>query len=214
MNLKTKKALLLLLPLLVGGGAIYAMNRRNALPGLKAPDPQKLTDVPTTDKVKPSSLFPLRKGTINDKVKELQRAIGLTGDDIDGKFGTQTESKLLAYAGVMEVKDQAQLDQIKQMAIGISNKARAESLLTAFQKGGMAMMCTKSCDAQLVLEDYAGALTYMPKYLPLVNGKTYNNQDYILVKVTKLGNLIFEINKGTLQGLYAVDPNKVSLSKV
>jgi hypothetical protein len=219
MKSSTKKAILIMLPLVVGGSLIYAMNHKPKKVGrpIDATDPdQKLTDVdttkPTATKVQPE--FPLKKGSTGEKVKELQAAIGLTGKDVDGDFGSGTEAKLLSFAGIKEVTDQAQLDEVKRKSIGISNKLRADTLVARFKKGGVAMMCTANVSAQVVTQDSFGAITYLKKYLSLSAGKVYNSDDYKMVGSTQLGNLLFQVTRGTLAGLYAVDPNKVTVANI
>lgn len=220
MNPKTKRGILLTLPLLIGGGLIYWMNKKASTPKkgskpVNATDAdQKPVDNPVNTKPIVTSEFPLQKGSRNDKVKELQTAIGLTGKDVDGIFGSGTESKLFSFAGVKIVQDQAQLDSIKQLAIGISNQARAESLVKKFLAGGVALMCTKDTDMQQYVQDSYGAITYMKKFLPLYQGKVYNNQDYKLIGYSKLGKLQVQITNGALSGMWAVDPNSVTVTNV
>lgn len=214
MNPKTKRAILFILPLAIGGGLIYAMNRKVKKDSktTNATDPdQAATDTPVNTKpVVVTSEFPLQKGSNNAKVKELQQAIGAT--PVDGIFGSGTEAKLLSFSGVKVVKDQSQLDAIKKQAIGISGKVRADMLVTKFKAGGVALMCTKNTDMQMVTQDSFGAISYLSKFLALSAGKVYNPDDYKLVGSTKMGNLLVQITRGTLAGMWAVDPNTVTIT--
>lgn len=216
MNQKTKKAILLSLPLIIGGGLIYAMNRKvkkDTTPVNASDEDQKPSEIPVNTKpaiVTPE--FPLQKGSKGEKVKELQSAIGAS--PVDGIFGSGTETKLFSFAGVKVVQDQDQLDTIKKKAIGVSNQVRADSLVRKFKAGGVALMCVKDCDMQKFVQDSFGAITYLKTYLPLKAGKVYNNQDYQLIGSSKMGNLQVQITRGELAGLWAVDPNNVTLTNI
>jgi hypothetical protein len=209
MNLKTKRILLLVAPLVIGGTLLYAMNhkKKKLVPGGDgAPDEAKPAPAP-----KPVSMFPLKSGSNNAKVKELQSAIGLSGKDVDGIFGSGTEAKLKAFAGVIEVADQAALDQIKKKAVGVTNLSRATDLLAKFQKGNVAIYTTSKLSIQKIQEDISGALINTGSYINMAANKTFNNQDYKLKGTTKLGNLLMEITRGDLAGTYSVDPTTITL---
>jgi hypothetical protein len=210
MNLKTKRILLLVAPLAVGGVLLYAMNHKKKVASGGAKDGAQ-DDAKPVPAPPPASMFPLKNGSNNAKVKELQSAIGLSGKDVDGIFGSGTEAKLKAFAGVIEVADQAALDQIKKKAVGITNNARASDLLSKFQKGGVAIYTTAKLTVQKVQEDISGALISTGTFVSMAANKTYNNQDYKLKGTTKLGNLLMEITRGDMAGTYSLDPNSITL---
>ena len=48
----------------------------------------------------------LRRGNTGDAVKKLQQALGLTGASVDGKFGAETEAKVVAFQLAKGLKPQ------------------------------------------------------------------------------------------------------------
>jgi lysozyme family protein len=206
MNLKTKKTLLLVLPLVAGGILIYAINRNKNKPSTKPNGQAKPATPPKT-----TSDFPIKVGSRGDKVKELQTAIGFKGSDVDGIFGSDTLAALKDFAGISQVADQASLDQIKKKATGVSNASLAENLLSQFQKGEVAVYTRSKITIAKVQEDVNGALLNTGTFITMAASKTYNNSDYKLVGTTKLGNLELQITSGALAGLYVVDPNTITL---
>jgi hypothetical protein len=218
MNVKTKRVLLMAGPLLVGLGAIAWINRKGAKssgPAVVAGSKDESTAVTKKPATAPSG-FPLALGVYNsDKVKELQKALGLAVADQDGDFGPKTQTALVAFAGVSQVDSQAQLDQIKNKAANLSTStSRALQILASFQKGGVEIYVPKTFDAKGVTIDYAGAHVPTGTLLTLSGGKSYNNADYKIVGTTKLGMVTFQVTRGTFAGTYDADPSKITLKTV
>lgn len=205
MNAKTKKFLAIGLPILAAGGIIYALNRKK-----KTGDIVAATD----GDVKPAALkpvtpvFPLKQGSRNEKVKELQRTIGA---EADGIFGPNTENTLIKFAGVRIVRDQKELDDLRKKANGVNSAARAADLLKKFREGGVSMYVIKDTIADKIVLDAYGAVQYEDKRVTLHGGKLYNNIDYVLKTYTQAGKLIFDIMRGAAAGTYIIDPNDVTL---
>lgn len=91
---------------------------RNGFDAQGNPNPKcQFSDPATTGEPSPAgtsgwvsdSTFPIKKGSWGPKVAALQTAIGASSD---GKFGPQTESKLIAKTGKAEVSNAADYDKI------------------------------------------------------------------------------------------------------
>ncbi len=204
MNKGLKKFLLYGLPLIGAAGIIYFLNRKK-----KPVVPATEADVKDTSEPKPASGFPLKQGSRGDKVKELQSFINTP---VDGIFGPDTENALIKFAGVRVVKDSKEFDALKKKAQGQSSSARAADLIKKFNADpSLSMYVIKDAPVESVTIDAYGAVQYLGKYKTFAGGKKYSRNDYILKTATQLGKLIFEINKGTLAGMYIVDPNLISV---
>jgi hypothetical protein len=80
-----------------------------------------------------SSNFPLKKGVRNDKVKELQLALGIPSTTFGfGYFGNQTLSKLKLYYGKESIANEAEFKVAK------AKIAKAIQLLSSASKAGIA----------------------------------------------------------------------------
>ena len=228
MNLQTKKILLIVLPLLIAGGGIYAMNSHNKKNGKnkgeEKPSDEKKDSAGAggskgsastkTAAAQPAPGFPLKKGMPkNDLVKELQRAIGFSGKAVDGDFGSGTLTKLQSFAGLSEVADQAALDTIKRKAVGVTNLSRAADQVKKFAAGGVAIYFPKTVVLKQYIEDVNKALSPTGRQYSFTAGKTYNNKDFKVKDVTVLGNVLIQCVTGDLAGLYVADPNAITLVK-
>jgi hypothetical protein len=213
MNPKLKKAIVVFGPLVVGIGAIYFLNRKRKeeIDSAETILPGQELNIPVQSAPAPTSMFPLKQGSNNSKVKELQSILGVTAD---GAFGPKTEDALVKFAGVRSVDSQAQLDEIKRKAQGSTNFNRAMDLFNRFNKGGQAIYVIKSTQTLQAIVDTFGAIIYTGKAITLPGGKVYNNQDYKITGVTKTGNLQVTVTRGTLAGMYIFDPNNITLKAV
>lgn len=211
MNSKLKKALILFGPLLAGGGLIVYLNLKKKKKMDNAPVVAPGQDIAATvETIAPvaSSLFPLRNGVSNVKVKELQGILGVTAD---GAFGPKTEAALVSLGGMRTIDSQEQLDALKKQAAGVSNLSRANDLALKFLKGGQSIYVINTAQLPQVMEDSYGAIIRTGKYLKLTSGIVYNNTDYQLTKSTKAGNVLMNITRGNLLGTYEVNPNNITL---
>lgn len=217
MNTKAKKALVFFGPLAVAVGVLYLLNKKSkngelygAATPTPAPEPVKTVLPPPP----PTAVFPLKTGSKGEKVKELQRALGFSGTDVDGDFGGKTETRLLAFAGLKQVDSQAELDRLKNMAAGLTNLERAKQLVTDFSKGGLALYTVSDTALKQVSIDAYGAHIPTGTVVNLKAGFTYNNTDYKITGATKSGLVTVQVTQGTNAGTYDVDPNKITLKKV
>lgn len=212
MSPKLKNALVIFGPLVLGIGAILFINRKKKQKMDTAPvvAPGEELKIPVQAAPPPQPFFPLQNGSNNVKVKELQSAIGAT---VDGAFGPKTEAALVAFAGVRSVDTQEQLDEIKKKAQGSTNLVRATDLFNRFKKGGQAIyVVTAAFSKQVVVVN--GVIIPTGKGMTLFAGKVYNNTDYTISSVTKTGNILVTVTRGSLLGIYVFDPNNISLKSV
>ncbi len=204
MTPQTRKTLWIIIPfLLVGGVVVYASVRKKR----GVPDPG--------DAVQPAlqpadSIYPLKKGSNNSKVTELQKLLGVAADGI---FGSQTEAALVAKAGMTSVSNASEFDQVKKAVNNAVNLQRAQDMVTKFKTGLYSIMAIVPSVYNQVIEDYAGALTTTGKALQMKAGKYVSKTDYLLVKTTKSGNVLMQVPTGANAGTYSVDPATITLVK-
>jgi hypothetical protein len=209
MNLKLKRALYIFGPLAVGIGVILWVNRK------RKPTPKEKAEEQTADNTTatlvaappPPAEFPIQQGSRGEKVREVQRALGVSAD---GVFGPKTEAALVAKMGVRSIRDQKQLDELKKLASGISSLSRANDLIAKYNQGA-SMFTVSTAQAERINIDAYGAIVYSGQLLSLPGNKLYNRDDYKLLMATKNGKLIFEITRCALMGKYLVDPNLITV---
>lgn len=163
-----------------------------------------------------NSSFPLRIGSRNSYVTELQKALGIAADGI---FGSQTEQALKNAAGISAIRDEKEFKEvIAKIKAGaaatadIAEKiARGNDLKTKFATGKFSIRPLETKFWYRVQKDAYGALNYDDVGITLYKTTTYNKDDYSIAEVTKLGNIIIYVNKGTLIGSYIGDPRTITL---
>jgi hypothetical protein len=216
MKINWKKVAGIGIPILAAGIILWYVAKK-ANPNAGSPGPNANATGKTAPKSKPvpppkNSAFPLKVGSNNTYVGKLQDILGVT---VDNQFGPQTQAALVEQAGLSSVQDEAQLGDIINKILAndaATNKASAgNQLMTTFNKGGYALLGIKTSDWNQVIKDYTGALTLTGTAITMYKGTTYNNADYIIDSVSKLGNLIIQITNGALAGLYSGDPTTMSL---
>lgn len=214
MNQKTKKILSYVLPpvIVIGFIAFFARRASKATSGTggisAAPDNIPLQTLPSTSTSGAGSVYPLKRGSTGEKVKELQRIIGATAD---GAFGPNTEAKLYEVAGVKQVNSDEEFEQVKKKAYGITTMSRAMDLLNKFKTGQYSILGVKQHKAIQVIKDAFGAYNSTGKYITIYPSTLYSKNDYSIVDTTKLGNVVVYVNKGNLLGYYLVDANAITL---
>lgn len=210
------------LPIVGGLGLIYWVSRagKNREDDGKSPGPVSNATDNTAAVIKSppvtNSSFPLRVGSRNSYVTDLQKALGITADGI---FGSQTETALRAAAGVTAIKDEREFKEIiAKIKSGVSataeiaeKMARAEDLKAKFDTGQYSIKPLETKFWYRVQKDAFGAFNYDDVGITLYKTTVYNKNDYSIAEVTKLGNVIIYINKGTLLGSYTGDPRTITL---
>lgn len=199
-------------PVLLAITVIVILSKKSA--AQKPPVAIPNTDTPPAKVPAPpaQNYFPLKNGSNNSKVKELQSAIGTTAD---GVFGPKTEAALVSFAGMHQVDTQAELDAIKSQAknavTAVSKMARANDIIARYNNGGT-LATTKSVAAKQVTVDAYGAVYPAGTYLTMYGPKSYNREDYTPKIATKNGSLIFDVNNGANAGTYMADADAMTIS--
>lgn len=158
-----------------------------------------------------SSAFPLKNGSNNSYVKQLQTALGVTAD---GAFGANTLAALQSQYGISTVPSQSDLNSIVNggMSTVQQNISLATSLTAQFAAGGVCITVYPDTFCTQVNEDGAGDLNPTGLGITLSNGKYYDMTDYVLDGATMLGKVILKVSAtdGTA-GEYTLDPNNINL---
>lgn len=215
--MEAKKVLRIVIPVAVVGTVIYIISliekKKKADQSVKhspLTEPPPASATPATN----SSDFPLKLGSRNSTVTQLQVLLGVTSDGI---FGNGTQSALKAFSGKTTVDTQAEFDALKSkkatMQSQSASSARAQTLYNQFKAGGLNIYTQETLIAYGFVKDYAGAISYTGKSLTMPKAKTYNNKDYVLTGYTIGGNLMMQITAGDLKGDYIINPNYITLVK-
>lgn len=213
MKINWKKVALFGLPLLAAGGIFYWVSKKNAGPGPNADATGKTAPKKVPAPAPKNNDFPLRNGSKNSFVTKLQTALGISADGI---FGTQTESALRTAAGITSIADEAELNsvlaKIASGAAAADKTARATDIIHKFATGNYSMQPTVTAFWKGVNKDYTGALQPTGMGITMYKGTKYNNEDFKVTGLTKLGMLIIEVfNSPTLEGTYTGDPATITL---
>lgn len=163
-----------------------------------------------------NSSFPLRNGSRNSYVTQLQQALGISADGI---FGTQTENALRSAAGITSIRDEKEFNDVLAKIKGTTSAftdregklARGNDLLQKFKTGNYSIQGLEKSFWEKGTTDYSGAFNRSGTGIYINKGITLNKADYSLVEVTQLGNIIIYVNKGTLMGSYIGDPRTITL---
>lgn len=202
----------ILIPAGVGGYLLYkffkkpTIDHSNPVPGSKPQAPVQSST---------PSIFPIKNGSPkNELVKQLQGLLGVTPDGIDGP---KTTAALLLKTGKTQIASQAEFDQViaKLQAAGQSSAgaARADKLVSDWLSNTALQMTVISATAATqVIQDAYTNLIPTGEFLGLPANTTYSRDQHVLVSSTGSGNLAFQRLGPNKQGLYTVDPNKVTLT--
>lgn len=219
-----KKIALWGIPIAGGIGLIYWVSRagkKNPEDDGNSPGPYSNATDSTALKLKPppatNSSFPLRNGSRNSYVTDLQKALGISADGI---FGTQTEQALKNAAGVSAIKDQKEFGEIiaKTKAGAVSTAAttekisRANDLFAKYATGKFDILPLETKFWYSVNKDAYGAFNYNDIGITMYKGTKLNRNDYSIADVTKSGNIVIYVNKGSLLGSYIGDPRTITLA--
>lgn len=213
MNKTTRRILLIGGPLLIVAGVIVFINLRGKKKAVEDVKKSPLPEPPASKAFTVASDFPLKKGSNNSTVSQLQRILGV---DADGIFGPKTESALKSFAGVIQINNQAELDALQQKKASLQNQeqsaGRANQLYSQYKSGAYNIFVTQSGYMLGYIADAFGAINYSNKRLILEKGKTLPAH-YKLIGVTKGGNLMVDVTEGVNAGTYTVNPTIISLVK-
>lgn len=237
MQPKFKKVLIntaIILPALFGVGFIAKYlydTKKSKIEDDKPPksDPPKGA-AQTTEQVKQSLSssscnFPLKKGSKNSCVKQLQQTlINSFGSKIlpkygaDSDWGSETEKAVKEKLNISSIKD---ADELAKIIAGLQTKAttstennkrmeRALTVINSITGSGMSWQAVKNSNWWKTIEDY-GAYQNTNLSIPMNIGDKMNMQDYQFKTTTASGFLIIECVRGANEGLYMVSPYDVKV---
>lgn len=162
----------------------------------------------------PASSFPIKVGSKNDLVKQLQQALGISDDSI---FGPKTLAALTAQTGKTSITSQAEFDKVitdlQKKPIVLAGKNRADSLTAQWKAGSsLQLMALQKVTVAQFVQDAARALHPTGKSVILAANVKLSRKDYVPQGASTSGFLVFDILNGALKGRYKVDPSKMTVA--
>jgi hypothetical protein len=225
-----KRALIVTVVTLVGLTGAYLIyqyfaTKAAANEGVKQPNPTPVTP-PITDSGKtiptPSvdNNFPLKKGSKNDYVKQLQLYLGVT---VDGIFGSKTEAALIAATGSNQVASFADLqkffaaqDQLSASATDAASlSVQSNNLLSYYdtvQDVSKINVVNDTVWRQVAQSADGSSYTDAGYYLNWLAGKTLDINSYQPDTVDSDGYLILYCPSGDNAGYWKANPNDINIS--
>jgi hypothetical protein len=200
---------------LTGGFLIYKYFQKGS-EGKITPVPQPL---PKPENEIESGLFPLRKGSYNNKyVAILQDALGVTAD---GDFGPITYDALKSKTGKVQISNyedlMATIDYLNGMddASALEKENKTLRLIQDYKSNAFGylniVLNSDSVFRGLTLSGVSTSFTPTKFVLNLKSGQKLSLKDYELYSVASNGDLIIYCNKGKNIGYWQVNPNNVEL---
>lgn len=202
---------------LTGGFLIYKYFKKGS-EGKITPVPEPL---PKPENEIESGLFPLRKGSYNNKyVKMLQSALGVTAD---GDFGNITYDALKSKTGKVQISNYddliATINSLKSVenASSEANRNLSERLLQDYKSKvpiGYSYIVFKYDSVLYELAPLPLSTNFVRTNKFVLNmkaGQKLSTKDYQLYSVTPNGDLIIYCNKGGNIGYWQVNPQNVEL---
>lgn len=200
---------------LTGGFLIYKYFQKGS-EGKITPVPQPL---PKPENEIESGLFPLRKGSYNNKyVAILQDALGVTAD---GDFGPITYDALKSKTGKVQISNyedlMATIDYLNGMddASALEKENKTLRLIQDYKSNAFGysniVLNSDSVFRGLTLSGVSTTFTPTKFVLNLKSGQKLSLKDYELYSVAQNGDLIIYCNKGKNIGYWQVNPNNVEL---
>lgn len=220
MNPKTKKALLILLPLVVGGAVIVYLNRSKSKPKADRSDPgdTDLADLHKTSLVGgTSSQYPLKLGSRGDLVAALQNAlIAAYGKTVlpkygaDGDWGGETDTAVKAKLGISQIDSRDQFDKIvtglktsgAAQAVTSANLTRATELISQWKTNtNLRLMLNAPLSAAVCTLDYKNSATATGKYENVEASVPLSRSEYIPHLALANGTLVVKHLSSSFWGL-------------
>jgi len=204
--------------LLTGGYFIYKYFSTKPTTGVPIPAPIPPKPPVVNPKTNTDEGFPLKVGSKNDYVKQLQDELGVT---IDGIFGKDTLAALQEQVGKSEIKSydelQAVIDQITQQdAASLAVDARAKrsnDILDKFFNSSVSNIVTLQ-PSVWKLYNYDSTSNQYVKSNMVLNFKMnqkLNIDDYQPFSVMNDGYLVVNCTRGVNSGYWRVDPSDITL---
>lgn len=192
---------------------LFRYFKGKAKPDGKLPDaiPNSKASLPVESNS--ASDFPIKAGSNNALVKQLQAALGITAD---GAFGPKTQAALLAQTGKISITSQAEFNTIittlQAKPIIAQGKARADQLTSQWAGSQLQLMATAKVIGYGVQKDAFGALHLNNKAMTFGANNKLSRKDWQPSGATTQGYLIVNCTSGEMKGLWKVDPAKMTLA--
>lgn len=211
---------------LTGGYFIFRYFSDKAALKEGQPQPQPKGEIPAktnSGKSVPTpsvdSKFPLKVGSRNDYVGELQDALGIATDKI---FGKQTLAALKEQTGKSQISSYDELQQTIADIIAYDNaqnvvsdkSSRANSIINQFNSGiGLTdmVLLNDSVFRGFIQDNVSNDYKSTGMILNWKKGKVLNLNDYQPDFVMDDGSLMLYVPHGTLQGYWKVNPNDITI---
>lgn len=221
-----KTALWIILPLAAALFAIWLINRPKRKGAVQATDSKKGSDNSKPIQADPSA-FPLKQGSRNALVKQLQNALIATyGSSVlpkygaDGDWGTETNTAVKGKLGITSIGSQDDFNkvitQLQTMTKQANNSSRADQLLSQWQ-ANTNLQLTGGPKGALIyqyLEDAFGALNLTGQQLFIGRNERKSRDKFAITSVSDNGYLLIDklTADGGPIGSYKVDPSDVTVS--
>lgn len=201
---------------LTGGFLIYKYFKKGS-EGKITPVPEPLPKPPREIE---SGLFPLRKGSYNNKyVKMLQSALGVTAD---GDFGPITYDALKLKTGKVQISNyddlMATIDSLKSLenAPSEANRSLSTRLLQQYKSNPFGLskiiFISDAIAYELVAKPLSLDFELTDQYvINFDKGDELPLTNYQLHAVDKNGNLIIYCKSGTNMGYWQIKPQSIEL---
>lgn len=201
MKFNFKKNWYYLVPVAIGAYLIYRQFAKKKDPKSDAP----ILPTPSPSPA-PTSDFPLKKGSKNGTVENLQKIlnIGLQADGatllvVDGDFGSKTLAALKQIFDVESISNQAELDDLKDY---VNDKNYGSKLVNAYNTNSYSYLVVNK-PIKLIghTKNFEGLWIKNGNNLTLP-AKKYSLNDYAILAVANDGTLKIQIKNGALAGTY------------
>jgi len=217
---------LISLPILVLGGIAYWQIKKYKVPA-KQPAPNtnglnpvksNVTNTPAPAISNSGCTFPLKKGSINPCVGQLQIALGQLV--VDNNFGSKTLARLQAVTGKSQVDSSVDLANIlsalKDSAVSDFDitLSKSNALISQYQNNPIKwIQSLASTSWQEVKQD--GNNNWVPAgyILNASNGLKFSTADYSIMQMADedTGFVVIYCNKGNNMGYWLVNPDEIKL---
>lgn len=211
-----KKLIWYSLPILVGGFLIYKQFSKGKRRGEDVPLPPPPTPPSPNQSPRPTSEYPLARGSKNGLVGSLQSLLntalqckGMALLTVDDNFGGKTESALKTLTGKTSVGSSSEFEAVKKQLGSIcslsGNLDWAWKLIEAQDTGKYKfLVVTKPVRLYKVMKDFRGLWipTVPASEINLPVKSNYSLKDYVLKSATTDGSLRIEIARAGMYMTY------------
>lgn len=221
---KALRYTLLTLPVLAIAGIAWWQIRKYKVPGKQQLPPAKPPVVPMGTAALASS-FPLKKGSKNVYVEQLQQALinnfgpgVLSRFGADGDWGSETETAMLRYTSKNQIDSAndlqatiVQMQNLKSANIAVYKKM-ADDLMLSFNLFVAYIVCQDDKPWQQVVSDGNNGWFDSGYIIPVHSGLKMSTVDYKLTGVDNAtGFIIVRCGKGGNMGDWKVCPESIKL---